>query len=899
MGASVEHASLVLVVAPAGSGKTTFLSHVSHQWPGDLVWIAVDAHDREPARFEAKLAAALGSPADGLDVYQSLSALTEPLVIIDDVHELAGSPTVETLDLLRRFQPPDVTLVISTRHLNELPGSPWQTSPGSALVDGEDLRFRLWEVTDLLRDHHQANLTPSQTHDLTRATGGWAVALHLFGLTARNCSPAERSELIENLAASGRVRDYLLDQVLSHLDPGDVEFLRTVCVFGTLDGPTCDEFLGVHGSAEVLDRLHRWGVLAQAPDGTFSMHRVVRNHLHHDLLTRRGRGDLESLYLRCGDLLAEAGLISRARVAWARGGAWDRVRPSTETAIAETLASPALDDLPLASLDLDPWVLQCQAVRYLSEGDVSSAYANLRTSSDLLADEGINSAILRQLRLLGDWLEPPPGPPVTWPTWIRCAIDGRPLPPPSPDEPLGVVLGRGWAAVVAGRGADAEAAFDLVAHHDSSAFRLFALFGNALQAALAGNWALSERSSEMLVDEADKAGWPVLVRLANALRSARSNPTDWPALARHAEGNGDPTGAAVIDLIFGLLAAELPNRADVLDRAALRFESGPGQALAVIAQLGAAIARGEGPPSHVSEGDVRRIGPFAQALRSVATRVQADPAGSVLRSASPSSSFDHVMTTLLASARTADIPSLAEPNPIRSGAGLTVRCIGQLSIQTSSGEADLSSLRPKHLDLLRVFACHPGEWLHRSKLITWLWPHATESKGKSSLQTAVSGIRKVIDDDRDGPSMLERNGEQYRLAVDPESADVGRVMDLLQQAIDEQSVETRLDLLDELVSLSRGELAPGSGPSEWAVEVRQSFRRRLAGGIDRVLTSTPAAALGERQDLLTALTEQREPADPMWEIAIKASQRAGCEWLADDLEAARFRWLDPDGSISD
>ena len=70
---------LVLVVAPAGYGKTTLLSQWADRDARPFVWVSIDEHDNEPIAFLRHVAAALDGvrPLDA-SALESLRPTTDP-----------------------------------------------------------------------------------------------------------------------------------------------------------------------------------------------------------------------------------------------------------------------------------------------------------------------------------------------------------------------------------------------------------------------------------------------------------------------------------------------------------------------------------------------------------------------------------------------------------------------------------------------------------------------------------------------------------------------------------------------------------------------------------------------------------------------------------------------------
>ena len=103
-------------------------------------------------------------------------------------------------------------------------------------LDGEDLRFRSWEVEQLFRAVYEAPLSPESAAALTRRTGGWAAGLQLFHLATAQLSRAERERAVGELSGRSRlIRSYLARNVLEGLDPARRRFLLLTSTLGRAD----------------------------------------------------------------------------------------------------------------------------------------------------------------------------------------------------------------------------------------------------------------------------------------------------------------------------------------------------------------------------------------------------------------------------------------------------------------------------------------------------------------------------------------------------------------------------------------------------------------------------------------------------------------------------------------
>src|SRR5260370_20112068 len=116
--ARLKHAScrVVLVVAPAGSGKSSLVSQWSQEHaPGRVAWLSLDAHDNEPTRFVRYLCAALATvapeaaePARVLGQWPAPPPLDEVLTVL--LNGLEALPDALTL-VLGGYQDIDASLV--------------------------------------------------------------------------------------------------------------------------------------------------------------------------------------------------------------------------------------------------------------------------------------------------------------------------------------------------------------------------------------------------------------------------------------------------------------------------------------------------------------------------------------------------------------------------------------------------------------------------------------------------------------------------------------------------------------------------------------------------------------------------------------------------------------------
>jgi LuxR family maltose regulon positive regulatory protein len=120
---------------------------------------------------------------------------------------------------------------------------------------------------------------------LTRRTEGWAAAVALAVLPARN-DPAPTESLIAFRGADRMVADYVRDEIMTPLSRRATEFLTRSSILTRLSAPICDFVLERSDSGRVLGDLARTNLLVMPLDRTGSEFRC------HSLLTDALRSDL-------------------------------------------------------------------------------------------------------------------------------------------------------------------------------------------------------------------------------------------------------------------------------------------------------------------------------------------------------------------------------------------------------------------------------------------------------------------------------------------------------------------------------------------------------------------------------------------------------------------------------
>ncbi len=912
---------LSLVVAPAGSGKTTLVARFAAHAGVPVGWYRAETWDADEVSFVRHLEAALCAaqpelPRGWATIEDAAKALESrpadaALMIIDDGHALEGTPAETALGRLVDYAPPWLALIVVSRVSPSINLPRLRVSGDLLEIGPDDLRFRSWEVEQLFRDVYHDPVPPADLAALARRMEGWAAGLQLFHLATRGRTMEERRRLLNAGDARGRLlREYLAQNVLVELPEKLRQFLLDTCVLGRLSGPLCDRLRGASGSGCLLDELARRSIFTvpvEDADDVYRYHEVLRSHLDRILVADVGQVEARRRYARAAELLESDGALAEALIAWCRAEDWQAVERLLDRG-GERLANGAtawLEALPPALVRHDPWLALATARRARSEGRWSAALESYARAEAGLGATAAATDCRRERAVLAAWLDPAVIPPVHWTGLLRAGLAREPLSAAREAAKLEDAvrpLVRGLLLLAAGevrqaspvlRGAVEAGVLD-------PSLRAAAGLGAAVAEVLAGNHqALAALATS--VEAAEEAGVPWLAALGRDVSQqlAGVDPT-----VDHVEtGRPDGTGQAAEDDAWTVGLRSLARAwIAVADRR-------PGDVAATerwIADADRASALFRGLGAGVLEGWARGLGALAQAAAGAdGARELALGAESIGRltgvagvrllayralevsDAERASEYallaesTETETGLSMQARGLDTgPLVATPVPgTTRPTGLRLSVLGGFEATFNGRPVDLDGVKPRARALLHLLTLHAPAPVHREVLQDALWPEADAAAGARSLQVAISALRSHLGTVAgvDASRVLERQGDAYRLVVPPEAVDLRR----FEQALaDAWAMHARAlpaaDAFRLALDLYPGDVLPENGPAEWVVAKRDQVRieaveAALALAEEALASEDLAAAIHACQAGL-ALDRYH---DPLWRLLIVARDRAG------------------------
>jgi LuxR family transcriptional regulator, maltose regulon positive regulatory protein len=303
---------LVVVCAPAGSGKTVLLADWARRGGRPVAWLSLDAGDNDPARFWRYAVAAVGrarpgmaelaghrpdplapSSSDGLvtALINGLAARPgedEVLLVLDDYDVIDSQAVHGSLLFLLEHLPPGLRLVLASRSDPPLPLARLRARGQLAELRSCELRFTTDEAAALLREAIGADLPGVAVAALAERTEGWAAGLQLAALSLRGQTDA--AAFVAAFNGSHRyVLDYLAGEVLERQTEQMRGFLLETSVLERLSGELCDAVTGRSGGQAMLEQVERAGLFLVPLDevrGWWRYHQLfadlLRARLQHE-----------------------------------------------------------------------------------------------------------------------------------------------------------------------------------------------------------------------------------------------------------------------------------------------------------------------------------------------------------------------------------------------------------------------------------------------------------------------------------------------------------------------------------------------------------------------------------------------------------------------------------------
>jgi len=325
-------APVTIVVAPAGSGKTSLLSG----WVADAsmatAWLSLDDGDNDGPQLWSGLTEALETLAPGCGdrtrallrrgavnkgVRQLIADLpaegpSPAVLVIDDEHLVDDDDAVAaSLAFFLRQMPSWLHVVMASRREPKLPLDKMRARGELGEVHFRELKFSRDEARELL-----SRLAPGLPDDTVNAAAeradGWAASLQMAALTARSAR-AQAGVEAPRLGDDMLVQDYVMHEVLAREPPELVDMLVDISVVERVNASLAGALTARSDVAEQLSRAEARGLFVTrlGPEGWFEIHSLARAALVAEL-ARRSHGQLVERHRRAAKWFEDVGEVALA-----------------------------------------------------------------------------------------------------------------------------------------------------------------------------------------------------------------------------------------------------------------------------------------------------------------------------------------------------------------------------------------------------------------------------------------------------------------------------------------------------------------------------------------------------------------------------------------------------------
>ena len=321
---------VVLIVAPAGYGKSVALRHyldsLSEQhvrydvlsenagllgflrgFADAVAEIAPDARGTLAGAYEKNAE----SPSPGVDLalwMHSHLRSYRGIIAIDDLQVAQADREVARFltSLIERTKG-RVQWIIASRATSGLPIGTWLAYGESDLaIDEHDLKFSIEEAKEAARAF-KLGVRDDELAELLSLTDGWATAM-TFAMRS-----STRSVDLRNISSMTRemIYRYLAEQVYQTLSPEEQQFIETAAMLPEIDLEVMVAAGFDQAAALIEDLRARVAFIHEYEPGRYRLHDLFRDFARHQV-TLRGSGEQRERLAKLGQILEESGSVAQA-----------------------------------------------------------------------------------------------------------------------------------------------------------------------------------------------------------------------------------------------------------------------------------------------------------------------------------------------------------------------------------------------------------------------------------------------------------------------------------------------------------------------------------------------------------------------------------------------------------
>jgi LuxR family maltose regulon positive regulatory protein len=422
---------LVLVIAPAGYGKTSLLIDFASQVDLPVCWYAVDELDQTAERFftyfiaalhrrfpefgEASKAAVRAINPFNPDINQLVSVIVNDayehirehfLVILDDYHLVSNVREIQAF--INRFineSAENCHLILSSRTLLSLPNLPLLVARSQVGGMGfEELAFRADEIQSFVLQYYHVTLSDSASQDLARDTEGWITGLML---SAQVMGQGMTNQMRAARVTGVELYTYLAQEILDQQASDIRDFLLRTSFLEEFDASLCEAIWGTEYNWQALIEQvvhNNLFVLPVGEDGNWLRYHHLFGEFLRAQYEKEKPDQLESLLRGMAVVYTEREEWGRAYALYLRikdnSAIADLVEKAGTTLIRNAqfaVLAKWIEELPVEILDSRPSLLSHKGTVLLIQGQVEKSLEYLSRAEVAQRGNNDQSGLARTL----------------------------------------------------------------------------------------------------------------------------------------------------------------------------------------------------------------------------------------------------------------------------------------------------------------------------------------------------------------------------------------------------------------------------------------------------------------------------------------------------------------------
>lgn len=345
-------ASVNIISAPSGFGKTTLLNEWQENCGLQVAWVTLDAEDNTPQRFWSVVVTALqtigsnvgqgwsselltaSSPDHSTIVFnltndlireKEVSIASQGIALVLDNYHRVQNPEIHTsLQILLDHIPSEMKLIIASQTKPPLELGSLRSKGMVVELGIDDLRFSLEEGLEFLSQHVSGNrLANGEMRKLVKRTEGWITGLVLADSILNQ--DKDLSRFVDSFnGAHPFLQEYFAENVLNHQSVEMQIFLIKTSILKRLHGPLCDAIVGEKNSADRLAYLWKKKLFLERLDESdwFRYHGLFAEMLQAQLQEHYSE-EISKLHHRAAEWYLANGAQADAVHHFLSGNAWN------------------------------------------------------------------------------------------------------------------------------------------------------------------------------------------------------------------------------------------------------------------------------------------------------------------------------------------------------------------------------------------------------------------------------------------------------------------------------------------------------------------------------------------------------------------------------------------------